>query len=56
MVYPDVKLLVEEKGDFFRAELRLDTPDVTEHVTRLVSIIGTQPANRAASGSWPDSS
>ena len=35
--YPDVKLLVEEKGDFFRAELRLATPQVTEQVTEQVT-------------------
>lgn len=44
--YPDVRLLVEEKGDFFRAELRLATPQVSEQVTRLMQAFGNQPISR----------
>ena len=48
--YPEVTLAVEEKGDFFWAELRLATTQVTaqvtEQVTRLLQVIGNQPTGR----------
>ena len=45
-MYPDVKLLVEEKGDFFRAELRLATPQVTPQVVLLLSALDRQQSRR----------
>ena len=52
--YPEVQLMVEEKGDFFKAELRLVTEQVTpqvteqvtEQVTRLLRVIESQPSSR----------